>query len=43
MIHENESLYIPKTTQYSLENLGKVSFVMIEVEEGDCLEDDIVV
>lgn len=40
MVHDNESLYIPKTTAYSLKNPGKISLVLIEVENGDYLEDD---
>ena len=43
MIHDNESVYIPKTTRYSLKNPGKISLVLIEVENGDYLEDDDVV
>ena len=43
MIHDNESVYIPKTTRYSLHNPGKISLVLIEVENGEYLEDDDVV
>ena len=43
MIHANESVYIPKTTRYSLQNPGKIPLVLIEVENGEYLEDDDVV
>jgi mannose-1-phosphate guanylyltransferase/mannose-6-phosphate isomerase len=40
MLHDNESLYIPRTTWYSLQNPGRIPLVLIEVENGDYLEDD---
>lgn len=40
MLHDNESVYIPKTTRYGLKNPGKIPLVLIEVENGDYLEDD---
>ena len=43
MLHDNESVFIPKTTKYSLKNPGKISLVIIEVENGEYLEDDDVV
>lgn len=43
MIHDNESVYIPKTTPYLLSNPGRISLELIEVENGDYLEDDDVV
>ena len=43
MIHDNESVYIPKTTRYSLYNPGKIALVVIEVENGEYLEDDDVI
>ena len=43
MLHDNESVFIPKTTNYSLKNPGKISLVVIEVENGEYLEDDDVV
>lgn len=43
MLHDNESVFIPKTTQYSLKNPGKISLVVIEVENGDYLEEDDIV
>jgi mannose-1-phosphate guanylyltransferase/mannose-6-phosphate isomerase len=42
-IHENESAYVPKSTLHRLENPGKVSLEMIEVQNGEYVgEDDIV-
>jgi len=43
MIHSNESVFIPMTTAYSLKNPGKMPLVVIEVENGDYLEDDDVI
>lgn len=43
MVHENESIYIPAGTRHRLENPGKVSLNVIEVQTGSYLgEDDIV-
>lgn len=43
LIHENESLYVPKSTLHRLENPGKVVLEMIEVQVGEYTgEDDIV-
>lgn len=42
-VHENESIYIPKSTLHRLENPGKVVLEIIEVQNGEYLnEDDIV-
>jgi mannose-1-phosphate guanylyltransferase/mannose-6-phosphate isomerase len=42
-IHENESAYVPKSTIHRLENPGKVSLEIIEVQNGEYVgEDDIV-
>lgn len=42
-IAENQSTYIPNTTQHSLENPGKIPLRMIEVQSGPYLgEDDII-
>jgi mannose-1-phosphate guanylyltransferase/mannose-6-phosphate isomerase len=42
-IHENESVYVPKSTLHRLENPGKVPLEMIEVQNGEYVgEDDIV-
>jgi mannose-1-phosphate guanylyltransferase/mannose-6-phosphate isomerase len=43
LIHENESIYIPKSTTHRLENPGKVPLEIIEVQNGEYMgEDDIV-
>ena len=43
IIHENESVYVPKSTLHRLENPGKVSLEIIEVQNGEYLgEDDII-
>jgi mannose-1-phosphate guanylyltransferase/mannose-6-phosphate isomerase len=42
-VHENESIYIPKSTLHRLENPGKVPLEIIEVQNGEYVaEDDIV-
>jgi len=42
-VHENESVYIPKSTLHRLENPGKVPLEIIEVQNGEYVgEDDIV-
>jgi mannose-1-phosphate guanylyltransferase/mannose-6-phosphate isomerase len=42
-VHENESAYVPKSTPHRLENPGKVSLEIIEVQNGEYVgEDDIV-
>ncbi len=42
-VHENESVFVPKTTPHYLKNPGKVPLVVIEVQVGEYLgEDDIV-
>lgn len=42
-IHENESAYVPKSTLHRLENPGKIPLEIIEVQNGEYLnEDDIV-
>lgn len=43
IIHENESIYVPKSTKHRLENPGKVGLELIEVQNGEYVgEDDIV-
>ncbi|MBU1487026.1 cupin domain-containing protein, partial [bacterium] len=39
-IHENESCYVPKSTLHRLENLGKVPLSIIEVQNGEYVEED---
>lgn len=42
-VHENESVFIPKTTKHRLINPGKVPLEIIEVQVGEYLgEDDII-
>ena len=42
-LHENESIYVPKTTKHRLMNPGKVPLEIIEVQVGEYVgEDDIV-
>ncbi len=43
LLHENESLFVPKSTMHRLENPGKVPLELIEVQVGEYVgEDDIV-
>ncbi|WP_190247531.1 mannose-1-phosphate guanylyltransferase/mannose-6-phosphate isomerase [Candidatus Methylopumilus universalis] len=43
ILSENESIYIPKETKHSLENLGDVNLEIVEIQTGSYLgEDDIV-
>lgn len=43
LLHENESVYVPKSSVHRLENPGKVPLEMIEVQVGEYVgEDDIV-
>ncbi len=43
LLHENESVYVPKSAVHRLENPGKVPLEMIEVQVGEYVgEDDIV-
>jgi mannose-1-phosphate guanylyltransferase/mannose-6-phosphate isomerase len=43
LVHENESVYVPKSAIHRLENPGKVPLEIIEVQVGEYLsEDDIV-
>ncbi len=39
-VHENESVYIPKSTLHRLENPGKVPLEIIEVQNGEYVEED---
>ena len=41
-VHENESIYIPMGAEHRLENPGKITLELIEVQTGSYLgEDDI--
>ncbi len=42
-VHENESIYIPKSTLHRLENPGKLDLEIIEVQNGEYLEEDDIV
>ena len=43
LVHENESIYLPKSVVHRLENPGKVPLELIEVQVGEYVgEDDIV-
>ena len=43
IIHENESVFVPKSTLHRLENPGRVPLEIIEVQNGEYVgEDDIV-
>ncbi len=39
-VHENESVYVPKSTIHRLENPGKIPLEMIEVQVGEYVEED---
>jgi mannose-1-phosphate guanylyltransferase/mannose-6-phosphate isomerase len=42
-VHENESIYVPKTTKHRLINPGKVLLEIIEVQVGEYVEEDDIV
>lgn len=42
-VHPNESTYIPMSTKHRLENPGKVALQLIEVQNGEYLEEDDIV
>ncbi len=42
-VHPNESTYIPMSTKHRLENPGKVPLQIIEVQNGEYLEEDDIV
>ena len=43
LVHENESVYIPKSTKHRLENPGKIPLQIIEVQNGEYIEEDDIV
>lgn len=43
MVHKNESTYIPPSTKHRLENPGKIPLEIIEVQNGEYLEEDDIV
>ncbi len=42
-LHENESIFVPKTTKHRLLNPGKVPLEIIEVQVGEYIEEDDIV
>ena len=42
-VHTNESTYIPMSTRHRLENPGKIPLQIIEVQNGEYLEEDDIV
>jgi mannose-6-phosphate isomerase-like protein (cupin superfamily) len=43
LVHTNESTYIPMHTRHRLENPGDVPLQIIEVQNGEYLEEDDIV
>lgn len=43
ILHENESTYVPKSAPHRLENPGKIALEMIEVQNGEYVEEDDIV
>lgn len=43
MVQHNESVYIPPSTKHRLENPGKIPLEIIEIQNGDYLEEDDIV
>ncbi|MCZ7404639.1 MAG: phosphomannose isomerase type II C-terminal cupin domain, partial [Candidatus Methanoperedens sp.] len=39
-LHENESIYVPKSVTHMIENPGKIELHIIEVQTGEYLEED---
>ena len=39
-VHENESIYVPKSTHHRVENEGKVDLHIIEIQTGEYVEED---
>lgn len=39
-VHPNESTYIPMSTRHRLENVGRITLEIIEVQNGEYLEED---
>jgi mannose-6-phosphate isomerase-like protein (cupin superfamily) len=42
-VHPNESTYIPMSAKHRLENLGRIPLQIIEVQNGEYLEEDDIV
>ncbi len=43
MVHESESVFVPKSTKHRMENPGKIPLEIIEVQTGAYLEEDDIV
>ena len=43
MVHKNESVFIPPSTMHRLENPGRIMLEIIEVQNGEYLEEDDIV
>jgi mannose-1-phosphate guanylyltransferase/mannose-6-phosphate isomerase len=43
LVHENESIYVPKTSLHRVENPGKIPLEIIEVQVGEYLDEDDIV
>lgn len=43
MVHKNESVFIPPSTKHRLKNPGRIPLEIIEVQNGDYLEEDDIV
>lgn len=43
MVHKNQSVFIPPSTKHRLENPGRMPLEIIEVQNGDYLEEDDIV
>ena len=43
MVHKNQSVFIPPSTKHRLVNPGKIPLEIIEVQNGDYLEEDDIV
>ncbi len=39
-VHENESIYVPKSTKHRLINPGKIPLEIIEVQVGEYVEEN---
>ncbi len=43
LVHENESIYVPKSAKHRLENPGKLPLEIIEVQVGEYVDEDDIV
>ena len=39
-VHENESFFIPRSTPYKIENVGRINLELIEIQSGEYLRED---